>query len=456
MRKNNVLGRPKLRFMAGSSVFLTLGTVYIFSTRSVRVGGLDYGVGFVSLFCEFSLLLVIMDLVRSKRCFWLLALLIPATMAFIWAASVEYFAYFGSLPGKFALDYLSTEFSDALSTSQDGLAVLGIATFISFACLVWMMGIVPLGMKLRWILPLVCLGAFFVLKNAYRVRPGTLTPTFDALFSLMAVIGDHPLRMQRLESRSVHWKVNPNREIPPFNTLVILNESLRADRVSALHMDSHDTYSFAMAFSNSSYTHQSFPSMLSGISPLQSQKVLLRSQLIFERLKAQFDIRTSLISSHSYQTGNYIAFLQSPALDEIRYRESEGWPVFNNVGSHDKHVVEAFAKTLKERSTKFFTLLHFNGTHYPYRSANGELSYEKASVDLQKNWQELFKSLGRQLESTVIVIASDHGEALGENNSFGHFTPLQPLTTKVPLIFLIPKTMRVDFGNLDRHMLAAH
>ncbi len=448
--KNIVFDRSKLRLLIRSGLFVALGTVYVFSTGTVRVSGLDYAVGLLSLLCELQFLLMIISLANRKQYFWAVAVLITSVMAFIWAASIQYFAYFRNLPGKFALDYLNTEFSDAISTSQDGLALWGLATFVIFVSLTWGMRRARSAIKLWWLQTLLFICALFVLRNAYRVRPGTLTPTFDALFSLIAVAGDHPLRMPRLESRAIHWKPSTRLEIPAFNTLLIVNESLRADRVSPLHIESHSTFSFSHAFSNSSYTHQSFPSLLSGVSPLQTQKELLHSQLIFEKLKAQFDIHTSVISSHSYLTGNYISFLQSPALDELRYRESEGWPAYNNVGAHDKHVVDAFAKSLAGHSSKFFTILHFNGTHYPYRSDKGELNYDEAVTDLEKRWQDVFQALGERLDFTVIVIASDHGEALGENHSFGHFTPLQPSTTRVPLMVLIPKTMDVDFGNLDR------
>lgn len=102
------------------------------------------------------------------------------------------------------------------------------------------------------------------------------------------------------------------------------------------------------------------------------------------------------------------------------------------------------------REGKFFTWVHFYDPHLPYdppadlreRFANDPYSGEVAAVDraVGKIIDDL-RTAGL-LESTLVVITSDHGEAFGEHGEEGHSIFGYEQNLRVPLILYAPKKLR--------------
>ena len=106
----------------------------------------------------------------------------------------------------------------------------------------------------------------------------------------------------------------------------------------------------------------------------------------------------------------------------------------------------------KNKAQKFFTWIHLYDPHHPYdppepfrsryrsKLYDGEIAYVDSVIG------KLFTFLaGRKLmDKTVIVLTSDHGEALGEHGETYHGYYVYDSTLRVPLIFSIP--------NLDRQI----
>ena len=100
----------------------------------------------------------------------------------------------------------------------------------------------------------------------------------------------------------------------------------------------------------------------------------------------------------------------------------------------------------RDRARPFFAWVHFYDAHYPYLAPAGrarswpELYQEEVhSCDLQV--ARLVGALEREgcLEDTLIVVTSDHGEALGEHAEATHGYFLYEGSQRVPLIFCHPR-----------------
>jgi choline-sulfatase len=104
---------------------------------------------------------------------------------------------------------------------------------------------------------------------------------------------------------------------------------------------------------------------------------------------------------------------------------------------------------LKKNSHEpFFTWIHFYDPHHPYdppepfRSRyrhnpyDGEIAYVDTAIGKLMDFLEA-KGLR---EKTVIVVTSDHGEALGEHDESYHGYYVYDSTLRVPLIISLPKT----------------
>ena len=105
-------------------------------------------------------------------------------------------------------------------------------------------------------------------------------------------------------------------------------------------------------------------------------------------------------------------------------------------------VDEALAWLNRARGRRFFLWVHLFEPHAPYgdpsdgRPAQARYDDEVAEADRQVG--RLIEALGDDLQSTVIVLASDHGEAFGEHGEIGHSVFVYDTTLRVPLIFAGP------------------
>ncbi len=106
----------------------------------------------------------------------------------------------------------------------------------------------------------------------------------------------------------------------------------------------------------------------------------------------------------------------------------------------------------KNKDKKFFTWIHLYDPHHPYdppepfrsryrgQPYDGEIAYVDSVIGKLFN----FLAGGKLMEKTVIVLTSDHGEALGDHGETYHGYYVYDSTLRVPLIFSIP--------NLDKQI----
>ncbi len=137
---------------------------------------------------------------------------------------------------------------------------------------------------------------------------------------------------------------------------------------------------------------------------------------------------------------------------------SRSWPHADNVYREAERLIDA-----QDPEQPFFLYLHFMDVHEyaapadvarPRAGAEGEYAAAIAWVD------EVLARLRERLERrgllsrSVLVLASDHGEAFGENGAFGHarnvFTPVLrvPLLLRLPFA-VTPTRVATQVRNLD-------
>ncbi len=109
-------------------------------------------------------------------------------------------------------------------------------------------------------------------------------------------------------------------------------------------------------------------------------------------------------------------------------------------------VDDALAWLSEHRGERFFLWVHLFEPHAPYgnpadtaaarRPAQARYDDEVAEADRQAG--RVIDALGPDRDSTVVVFASDHGEAFGEHGEIGHSVFVYDTTLHVPLILAGP------------------
>jgi len=104
---------------------------------------------------------------------------------------------------------------------------------------------------------------------------------------------------------------------------------------------------------------------------------------------------------------------------------------------------EAIAWLERQRERRTFLWVHFFEPHAPYldpsgtgRPASERYDDEVAAAD--RETQRLLTALGDRARETLVVVASDHGEAFGEHGETGHSLFVYDTTLRVPLMLRGP------------------
>ncbi len=114
----------------------------------------------------------------------------------------------------------------------------------------------------------------------------------------------------------------------------------------------------------------------------------------------------------------------------------------------DLDVVETASEFLRVYGReRWFLYLHLMDVHeYTYDPESAQFGsqytdvYDNAVLHVNRVLDALFAQLyyGGYLDHTLLIVASDHGEAFGERGNEGHARNVYPETTEVPLVFGLP------------------
>ena len=248
---------------------------------------------------------------------------------------------------------------------------------------------------------------------------------------------------------------------PTPNLLLITLDTTRADRLGCYGYSLADTpvldslarrgVLFERAFTPAPLTLPAHASMLTGLNPPE-HGLRINGQ---NRLDDSVSTLAELLKERGYVTG---AFLASYVLHS-RFGLGQGFEVYDDnwIGDGSTggglrrqreggQVVDGALKWLAEResSKPFFSWVHLYEPHAPYvlhrelfgsKYAGRPYDAEIAYTDMQVGRLVDYLKERELLDQTLIVIAGDHGEGLGDHDERDHGYTLYNSTLRVPLIF---------------------
>jgi choline-sulfatase len=241
------------------------------------------------------------------------------------------------------------------------------------------------------------------------------------------------------------------------NVLLITLDTTRADHLGCYgyssaktpHLDglAHEGIRFARVYCPAPLTLPSHCSIMSGLYPV-THRVRNNGHDLPPGIKTLAEI----LRDHGYTTS---AFVSSFSVDS-RFGIGRGFDVYDdafqsqlplkstNAERRAEETFGRFSRWLENmQGNKFFAWVHYFDPHLPYdppspyreefdgRPYDGEIAYMDHYVGaILERLEE--KGI---LEKTIIVVAGDHGEGLGDKVETGHGIFLYEETLRVPLIF---------------------
>ena len=249
----------------------------------------------------------------------------------------------------------------------------------------------------------------------------------------------------------------------PRNVLMITIDTLRADRVGSYgskagltpHLDAlaADGVRFSTAYTPVPLTGPSHATMLTGRYPRTHGLLNNGTQVLPE----DEILLSEVLHEKGFQTGAIVSALVLASTFGL----NQGWDLYyeediaGTTGRHglwydqrpgDKTVDRALTWLTGEGDRPFFLWVHLFDPHDPFEPPSpykekyakapydGEVAFTDAQVG---RLLEQIKSMGLY-DNTLIVVAADHGEGLGEHKEEFHGIFLYNTTTHVPLIIRVP------------------
>lgn len=258
-----------------------------------------------------------------------------------------------------------------------------------------------------------------------------------------------------------------------FNVLFILVDTLRADHLSAYGYErptspqiadlAETGIRFSRHISQASWTKCSMASLWTGLYPPRNG-VLRSSHAVSEEARMPAEIfreagfRTAGIWRNSWIAPNF-GFAQGfemytqPKPSPMDRPSPAKQPNLMLAGSDSDIIRSAFSFMRAYGDQRWFLYLHMMDVHQ-YVSSADEAIFGTQFLDIYDNsilWTDgLIGHLLDELderglrEKTLIVLASDHGEAFGEHDGEGHARNVYGEVTTTPLILSFP--FRLDPG----------
>ncbi len=269
--------------------------------------------------------------------------------------------------------------------------------------------------------------------------------------------------------RPGHSRLRPS-GARPLNVLLITLDTTRADHLGCYGYPSAKTPSidslardgirFSRVYCPAPLTLPSHCSIMSGLYPLKHG---VRNN--GHDLPAGIRTLAQILKERGCATA---AFVSSFSVDS-RFGLNRGFDVYDDLFQSDLPIktqnaerraegtFDRFAMWLQKNSgSRFFCWVHYYDPHFPYdppspyreefsgRLYDGEIAYMDHYVGAIV---ELLKTKGIY-ENTLIVVAGDHGEGLGNKVELGHGIFLYDETVRVPLIFhnptVFPRSRVID------------
>ena len=254
-----------------------------------------------------------------------------------------------------------------------------------------------------------------------------------------------------------------------LNVLLVTLDTTRADHIGAYGYAKAETpvldslarngVRFANAYCSTPLTLPSHCSILTGTTPLRHKVrnngayyLADDAVTLAERLKGNGYATSAFVAS--FNTDSRFGLGQGFDVYDDRFLEDELLKAFKSERTADK-VADAFLSWLGAKPRlRFFSWVHLFDPHAPYeppppykeRFTGDPYDGEIAFMDHELG--RIIEALRAKnlLDHTLIVLAGDHGESLGEHGETDHGIFIYDATKKVPLILSAP-------GNLPRGLV---
>lgn len=416
---------------------------------------------------------------RSRIAAWGLIVLSSLVHPFAIAISAGYHAVFHHLPNIHALEFALNEWRNAWGMFLDAFdvrAVLWFGASIPAFFVLHLLASVAwsplLEVRRTWLrrslvaLPLLVaagVSSFALGWNRFQ-EPLPLGAAWSRVFFQygLQVVGNRT-DLQRPVRMPIPA---PDRTPPPFNILVILHESVRADAMTetgspelnqldakalaprSLRWQSDSlTWTFRRARSNATATAVSVSSWTTGVPPWGATYRLHRSPTIFDAAHAA-GRRTFLATAQDWHWWHLDEFFFGPSLDSVADRSAFDAPRVNDVGIDDALLVDRLARFATASKTPFTGVLQFNGTHGPYYTGPHGPDLKPSSRErymaairyidsVQDACLRRLDSLG-VLENTLVIVVSDHAENL-DDRGIARINDFYEEAVRVPFWIRLPR-----------------
>lgn len=443
-----------------------------------------YLLSILSSFLLYNFILLFLNYISkfiSRILMTLLIGIISLIYTFSLVASYGYFVRANMLPNYFVIHYILQEPLNSFTLIKDSFSIYSIAVFL----FLFLVSFFIIRIFSLYTIPFSRVGKMFVLLLGIFEFSILTIITFNTRFQDQLYVSDinsiaflsrnilnrvtsNQMGSTGLQSRT---KISIQENFPKskFNLVLVIAESLRRDHMSVYGFERDTTpflkkfssesgsefIVFKKAYSNASSTLISLPSILTGASPIQSAADTHSYPLLWEYAK-KADMHTFYITSHSLAWNNLRGFFSNSGIDFQFSRETSGQPIFNDIGIDDRKTLAAFDAHIREISKenkKFAGLLHLNTNHFPFlvpssstiwRGADVHDMYDNSVYHFDKLIESMFQTLKdtNNLENTVVIITSDHGESLLEHNYLGHIESYYLETVSIPMMVYLPKSIQ--------------
>lgn len=237
------------------------------------------------------------------------------------------------------------------------------------------------------------------------------------------------------------------------NLVLITIDTLRADRVGAygyqpartpaLDAIAHAGVRFDRAYAPAPITLTSHASLLSGRYPPGHA-----ARHNGMAMNGSVTTLATALAAGGFATGAFVSAFPLDRrfglargfadYDDQLGRDASGAPLNERPGAETVRRARAWVDA--HRADRFFLWVHLFEPHAPYgdpetdaaRPVSARYDDEIAAADRVTG--QLLDALGDLTASTLIVVASDHGEAFGEHGEIGHSVFVYDTTLRIPLI----------------------
>jgi arylsulfatase A-like enzyme/tetratricopeptide (TPR) repeat protein len=213
---------------------------------------------------------------------------------------------------------------------------------------------------------------------------------------------------------------------------------------------------FEAVRAQSSWTKVSVASMMTSLWPAEHGVRAVRDALgeAAETLAEKF--RAAGYATYGVQSNGWLAatfgFQQGfdryvfPRGANVSWMKSMVWPHADNVYLEAERLLDAH-----DEAEPFLLYLHFMDVHeyaapaeFQKFGTDSEGAYRAAIRWIDHVLERLRAKLNAmgQLENTVLILASDHGESFGEDRRWGHARNARTPALRVPLVIRLPKATR--------------